>query len=220
MTVLGLDCAGGACSAAIVADGRALAARFEIMERGQAEALLPMVETVLRDAAFDLARLDLLAVTTGPGSFTGLRTGLAAARGLALASGLPLIGVTSFDAVAEAAAGARRGKPLVVALESRREELFLQRFDGREGGEPALVSQATWSSFVPRGAFAAAGDGARRLITTLERADAELIGSALHADAVHVAGLGARRWQAGSRPPAPAPFYLRAPDTTTPVARR
>lgn len=219
MKVLGFDCAGGACSAAIVVEGRTIAVQSEIMERGQAEALLPMIEHVLGDAGLDLAMLDLLAVTTGPGSFTGLRTGLAAARGLALASGLPLIGVTSFETVAQAVAGERRGLPLIVALESRREELFLQRFDDLGGGTAALVPPDAWRSFVPAGAFIAAGDGARRLTADIERSDAEILAAA-PVDAVHVARLGARRWQRGTCPPPPAPFYLRAPDTTTPAARR
>jgi tRNA threonylcarbamoyladenosine biosynthesis protein TsaB len=211
--VLGLDCTGGACSAAVLAGGRVLAARFAVMERGQSEALMPMIATVLDEAALDLSALDLLAVTCGPGSFTGVRTGLAAARGLTLASGLPLLGVTSFDAVAEAVAGPDRAAKLVVALESRRVELFLQRFDGASAAPPALVAAEDWAAFAPAGAFAVAGDGARRFAAGLQRDDAEILG-ADPVDAVHVARLAGRRWQPGTRPPAPAPLYLRAPDTS------
>ncbi len=99
MKVLAFDCSGASCSAAVLIDDRPAAQRFAPMERGHAETLLPMIETVLREAALTPAALDLLAVTVGPGSFTGLRIGLAAARGLALARKLPAIGVTSFDAV-------------------------------------------------------------------------------------------------------------------------
>src|SRR5581483_5869032 len=121
--VLAFDCSGASCSAAVVIDDRSAAQRFVAMERGHAETLLPMIETVLREAALTPAALDLLAVTIGPGSFTGLRNGLAAARGLALARKLPAIGVPSFDAILADEAGDR---PLFIVLESKRAELFVQ----------------------------------------------------------------------------------------------
>src|SRR6202012_2465113 len=99
MKVLAFDCSGASCSAAVVVDDEPLAQHFATMERGHAEALLPMIDTVLRAAKLAPPAIDLIAVTTGPGSFTGLRIGLAAARGLALANGIAAIGVTSFDAV-------------------------------------------------------------------------------------------------------------------------
>jgi tRNA threonylcarbamoyladenosine biosynthesis protein TsaB len=143
VTVLGFDCAGRGCSAAVLRDGEVGARRAEVMERGQAEALLPMISAVLEEAGVAATVLDLIAVTTGPGAFTGLRIGLAAARGLALASGVPVLGVTSFAAVAT---GVRSedfaGRPLVVALDSKRAELFLQVFaaPGAPQGEGALVA--------------------------------------------------------------------------------
>jgi tRNA threonylcarbamoyladenosine biosynthesis protein TsaB len=212
MRVLGLDCAGDACSAAIVDAGRVVAARHAVMERGQSEALVPMIAAVLEEAALDLSALDLLSVTRGPGSFTGLRTGLAAARGLALASGLPLLGVTCFDAVAEAVAWPDRAGDFVVALESRRAELYLQRFEQDRAAPPALVAAVEWEAFVPQGRFAVAGDGACRFVAGLQRQDAEIL-AADPVDAVHVARLAARRWQPGTRPPLPLPLYLRMPDT-------
>ncbi len=187
------------------------------MERGQTEALMPMIKAVLDEAALGTAILDLIAVTIGPGGFTGVRTGLAAARGLALASGVPLIGITSFAAVAEAAQGEAGGRPLVVALESKREELFLQRFDPAGTGEPALVPPSAWHAFVPPGAFILAGDGASRLAKALGRADAEIATAAGPVDAAHVARLGGAGWSRGTRPPPPSPLYLRAPDTTAPA---
>jgi tRNA threonylcarbamoyladenosine biosynthesis protein TsaB len=211
--VLGLDCAGGACSAAILGEERILASRLAVMERGQSEALMPMIAAVLEEAALDLPALDLLAVTCGPGSFTGLRTGLAAARGLALASGLPLLGVTCFDAVAEAVARPDRARSLVVALESRRAELYLQRFDGAFAAPPALVAAEDWEAFAPPGGFAVVGDGARRFVAGLPRPDAEIL-AADPIDAAHVARLAARRWRPGTRPPSPLPLYLRVPDTS------
>jgi tRNA threonylcarbamoyladenosine biosynthesis protein TsaB len=217
VTVLGFDCAGGACSAAVLVDGRIASHRFAAMERGQAEALVPMIKSALDEAAVHVGALDLIAVTRGPGSFTGLRTGLAAARGLALASRLPLIGVTCFDAAAEAAKDEAGGRPLVVALESKREELFLQRFDPAGPGEPALVPREAWGAFVPDADFVLAGDATRRLAMALGRADAAISAAAGAVDAVHVARLAGARWQHGTRPPLPLPLYLRAPDTTAPA---
>ncbi len=178
---------------------------------------MPMIKSVLEEASLGVVMLDLIAVTTGPGSFTGLRTGLAAARGLALAGGIPLLGVTSFEAAAETARGEAGRRPLVVALESKREELFLQCFDDAGPGKPALVAPAAWCGFVPRTAFVLAGDGAQRLAAALGRADATIAPAAGPVDAAIVARLGGARWRPGTRPAPPAPLYLRAPDTTQPV---
>ena len=90
MRVLGLDTTLGACSVGIIDGDRLLARRFEPMARGHAEALMPMVQAARREAGLKFADLDLLAVTIGPGTFTGVRVGLAATSGLGLASGRPL----------------------------------------------------------------------------------------------------------------------------------
>src|SRR5690348_6764267 len=128
-TTLGIDSTGNACSAAIWRGERVVARRFAAMERGQAEALMPMVAAVLDEAALAIETLDLIAVTVGPGAFTGLRIGIAAARGLSLASGVPALGVSSFvAAAAQVPIEERRGRPLVVALDSRRAEFFVATF--------------------------------------------------------------------------------------------
>src|ERR1700761_2687145 len=119
MKVLAFDCSGASCAAAVLVGDRVAAQRFTAMERGQAEALLPMIDAVLREASLATTQLDLIVVTTGPGSFTGLRIGLAAGRGLSLASGIPALGVPSFDAIAVPEAET----PLIIALDSKREEL-------------------------------------------------------------------------------------------------
>jgi tRNA threonylcarbamoyladenosine biosynthesis protein TsaB len=211
--ILAFDCAGNSCSAAVLADECVAAHRFIAMERGQAETLMPMIEAVLGVAATDVGALDLLAVTTGPGGFTGLRVGLATARGLALATGLPLLGITCFEAVAAAVPATLRAQPLVVALESKRAELYLQRFAPLPA-RAALVAQADWASFAPSGPFVLAGDGAARFAALLDRDDAVLAPGPGLADAVDVARVALARWCKGERPP-PLPLYLRAPDTTS-----
>jgi tRNA threonylcarbamoyladenosine biosynthesis protein TsaB len=212
MKVLAFDCSGASCSAAVVIDDRPAAQRFVVMERGHAEALLPMIETVLREAELTPAAIDLIAVTTGPGSFTGLRIGLAAARGLALASNIPAIGVTSFDAVI---ADGDTELPLIVALESKRAELFLQRRDRDDPRLPALVPQAEWAAIVPQGPCRLAGDGAPRVAAALARADVAVLPGRGRPDPVALARLGSARWQVGIRAPL-LPLYLHAPDITTP----
>ena len=216
MKVLGLDCTGASCSAAVAIAGAIRAHRFATMERGQAEALMPMIQAVLEEAALGVAQLDLIAVTIGPGSFTGVRTGLAAARGLALAAGRPLMGVTSFAAVAEAVRAQASGRPLAVALESKRQELFLQLVEPEGSGDGALVPPEQWRAFVPDAAFLA-GDGAARLAAALARPPSDIL-CAAPVDAAHVATLAAGRWRAGLALPVPRPLYLRAPDTTQAAA--
>ena len=111
------------------------------MMHGQAEALFPMVDDVVREAGLTPSALDVVAVTTGPGSFTGIRVGIAAARGIALAVDLPLIGVTSFEAVTKTlSSDARTGRCLLVALESRRADLYVQFFD--RAGQAALRARS------------------------------------------------------------------------------
>jgi len=101
--ILAVDTALGACSAALLQDGRVLSRRWTAMERGHAEALAPMVDEVMREANLTFQMLDRLAVTVGPGTFTGQRVGLAFMRGLRVALEKPLVGVTSLAAMAEQA---------------------------------------------------------------------------------------------------------------------
>ncbi len=219
VSVLAFDTAGSSCSAAVLRQGAVRARRFELMARGQAEALMPMIAAVLEEAQMSIEALDLLAVTVGPGAFTGLRIGLAAARGLALASDRPLIGITSFAAVAaQIPEEARSGRTLVAALDSKRREFYLQAFDGGGPlGEGALVAPEAVAGFLPPGPLLLAGDAAPALARLLGgRRDVDLAGGSGLADAADVARLAAARWRPGLRPPPPQPLYLRAPDTTMP----
>ena len=147
LRVLGFDCAGRGCSAAVLADGAVAASRSNPMERGQAEALLPLIASVLAEAATSLDELDLIAVTVGPGTFTGLRIGLAAARGMAVAAGLPVAGVTTTETVAYAVPEAeRRGRTLLVAIDGKRADIFVQAFaeDLTPLGEAAALMPDKW----------------------------------------------------------------------------
>ncbi len=222
VSLLAFDTAGSACSAAVLRDGVVRARRFAAMARGQAEALMPMIAAVLDEAETTLDALDLIAVTIGPGAFTGLRIGLAAARGLALASGLPVLGITSFAAVAaQAAPAAAAGRVLVVALDSKRRELYLQAFDGQTPlAEGALVAPEDVPAWLPAAPLLLAGDAAPRLAALIPGGqEAALAGGPGLADAADVARLAAASWRPGLRPAPPRPLYLRPPDTTTPRRR-
>ena len=132
MNILALDTALAACSVALWRDGAIDAGRFAPMDRGQSEAIMPMVRQVMAEAGAQFADIDLVAVTIGPGAFTGLRIGLAAARGLALAAGLPCLGVTTLEAVAAGIPAAERiAGTVLVVLETKRADVYAQSFDAR-----------------------------------------------------------------------------------------
>lgn len=130
MRILAFDSSLGGCSAALWRDDATEAVAAETLDAatGQAELLPPLVARVAA-AGGGFGAIDRLAVTVGPGHFTGLRAGLAFARGLALATRLPLVGVTTLAAIAHAIApAARSGCQVVVALDSKRAEAFFQAF--------------------------------------------------------------------------------------------
>lgn len=212
--VLAVDAALSACSVAVLVDGDVAAQRFEAMARGHAERLLPMVREAMAAASLGFESLDLIAVTIGPGHFTGLRVGLAAAQGLSLALNLPLAGVTTLEAIAAAAAPG--AAPLAVALESKRADLYLQVFAagralaGPIAATPELLARGPW----PPGVLALAGDGAPRLEPALAAAGrrSRRIGPDLP-DAVAVARVAALRHGTPSAIAA-EPLYLRSPDVT------
>jgi tRNA threonylcarbamoyladenosine biosynthesis protein TsaB len=194
------------------------------MLHGQAEALLPMVEAAMREAGLAPAAIDCVAVTTGPGSFTGIRVGIAAARGIALARDLPLIGVSSFIAAA-ATAVIPADAVLLVALESRRADLYVQFFDpaGPALSEPAAVlpealavtvavaAEVRPLTIVGDAAVRAAGVlGVRTGLAVLEKAPPAVVG---------LAAAALRRWRDGERDGPVAPLYLRPPNVTLAAPR-
>ncbi len=217
MKVLALETASAACSVALWDDGPR-ASRFIAAARGHAELLAPMIAEVLAEAGLEAGAVDRLAVTVGPGAFTGLRVGLAAARGLALATGRPLIGITTFEAIAYGLpAGARAGRRLLVAVESRRAELFLHGFDDSLAplGEPALLTPDDCASWLPPGPLLVAGDGAPSLRAARGgRPDTMFAEGSGLPDAAVVARRAAALAPGAGLPP--RPLYLRAPDVSLP----
>jgi tRNA threonylcarbamoyladenosine biosynthesis protein TsaB len=217
MPILAIDTSMAACSVAVYFPERGhLVRRLEAMPRGHAEALFPMIEAVMSDAGCGFAALTMFAVSVGPGSFTGVRAGVAAARGLALAARKPLIGVGTLEIMAHGAMRelpASAGGGFAVVCDARRDELYLQIFGGK--GEPAseaLVLRPDQAlARLPGGVSVVAGSGAGLLAEFAAKAgvrlDAQLPG--LMPDAADLARIAADR-QAAGRPP--APLYLRDAD--------
>jgi tRNA threonylcarbamoyladenosine biosynthesis protein TsaB len=215
MRVLAIDTALDACSAAALDlnRGGVIASETLAMTRGHAEALMPLIARVMDKAQVEFSELDRIAVTTGPGSFTGLRVGISAARGIALATGKPAIGLSTLSGLAAPLIAEDDSTNVVVAIDARHDHVYLQVFGtgGRTLVSPRIAT-------LRNGARAAAASPAR------------VVGSA--------AGLLAAAWPKGTDPPLlvdnrgapdvswiarlgaaaaagygpPRPLYLRAPD--------
>ena len=219
MKVLAFDTALGACSVALVEKGEALASEQRLQVQGQAESLLPLIERVLGAAGRSYGDLDLIAVTIGPGTFTGLRIGLAAARGLSLASGVPLAGVSTLEALAEGVPAARReGRTVLSVIDARRGEVYAQAFAAALAplGPPQLLGHAPAARLAPPGPVTLVGSGSPLLAPLL--ADRHVItpGGPDHPAPTAIAALAWRRGLPPPGAPPPAPLYLRAPDARLP----
>lgn len=222
MRVLAIDTALEACAAAVLdTEHGKVASETLPMVRGHAEALIPLIGRVMRQADLTYAALDRIAVTTGPGSFTGLRVGISAARGIALASGKPAFGVTTLAAFAAPRLAEDDKTAVAVAIDARHQHVYLQVFGpgGRTTVAPRIASLAD--------AVSAAARGPVRLVGTA----ADMVAGAWPAgepppvsvddrrapDVVWVGRLGvAATEEAG----APKPLYLRAPDAQPQDAAR
>jgi tRNA threonylcarbamoyl adenosine modification protein YeaZ/ribosomal-protein-alanine acetyltransferase len=215
--ILALDCATDGCAVALVRGDEMLAVESVDADRGQAELLLPMVERVRVTAHESLAQIARIAVTTGPGSFTGIRIGLSAARGLALTLGVPAIGIDCFAAVAHGVPAALRPHGLVVAIESKREALFAQAFDASllPLGEPLSLPPADLADALPPSLTDIVGTGAGRLAAADPRL--RLLPGYRRPDPLALARLAAAVPDPAAAPA--RPLYLRPPDAAPPRAR-
>ena len=162
MNILAIDSTHGTCSAAFYDGTKVVSEIVDEMERGQAERLIPMIREVLTSARTGFDQIDTIAVTTGPGSFTGVRVGLAAADGIALAAGLPMIGVSVLDVLARKvfAQYPDAGKVCLV-LETKRDDYYAQCFEKDGALTPPAVSSA--QSLAGLDGYVFAGNAADRL---------------------------------------------------------
>lgn len=210
MLILALDSALLRCSVGLVRGAELLVAMELDAARGQAAALPGMVQRVLASSGFRPGALDLVAVTVGPGSFTGIRAGLALAHGIALAAGAPVVGVTVGEALVDALPflGTRR---LWTAIDSRRERIFLEH-DG------VAVACGLEALPMPVGPVAVGGDASVAVAARLAARDADvMLTDARFPAPRHVAMVAARR-HTGALPPRPAqPLYVDAPEARLPA---
>ncbi|PPR10753.1 MAG: tRNA threonylcarbamoyladenosine biosynthesis protein TsaB [Alphaproteobacteria bacterium MarineAlpha11_Bin1] len=126
--ILSIDTSADFCGVAILRGESVLSRHSLAMSRGHAEALIPLVKNLCADANITPSAFDLISVTIGPGSFTGVRTGISAAKGFALVADCPAIGVSSLHAVA-AAVPTNDAQPILIVLDTRRADYFVQLFD-------------------------------------------------------------------------------------------
>ena len=214
MKLLAVDTALGGCSVALLQDGRTAAHIFEAMDRGHAERLAPMVAEAMAGDSF--VSLTHLAVTVGPGTFTGQRVGLAFMRGLRLALKRPLTGITTLEAMAAAAMNETGLARAAAIHDARRDEAYLLLREGDRIVLPPVVM--AFADAVARigefGPCALAGTGAKAAHAAL---GAPFVPSHIaQPDALWVARLAAAR---PSPQDVPGPLYLRAPDAKLPQAK-
>jgi tRNA threonylcarbamoyladenosine biosynthesis protein TsaB len=215
MRVLAIDTALAACSAAVLDTGHGgiVASESLPMERGHAEALLPLLQRVMNQAGVTFADIDRIAVTTGPGSFTGLRVGIAAARGLALAADKPAVGLSTLAAYAAPHMAADAKSPVVAAIDARHGQVYLQVFAA--GGRSLTAARLAPLHGAVQAAAATpsciVGSAAHAVAAALSAADAApaAVDSRAAPDIAWVARVGA---VVPEDPASLKPQYLRAPD--------
>jgi len=219
MLILAIDTALDACAAAVLdtGAGKLIAQESQAMKRGHAEALMPLIARVIKQSGIAFAGLDRIAVTTGPGSFTGLRVGLSAARGIALAANKSVVGLTTLTAYAAPVVSQNGEQPVISAIDARHDHVYFQVVSGNGGSlirpRVAPIEEALGASRF--GAPHLVGNAARILADRWPahalppfKVDAQPA-----PDIAWVAWLGA----AVSPNTAPArPYYLRAPDAKLP----
>jgi len=224
MQILAMDTATAGCSVALWQGDGIGARRFEAMARGQSEALQPMIQEVLTEAGITAMELNLIAVTRGPGAFTGLRIGLATARAMALAAGLPCLGVDTTDVIACGVDAALIPGDLLVVLDTKRTDFYAQKFSSRHESlaPPVAISPDDLAELVgPQSGDAplmVVGDATDAALKILSDANIAAVAAPAPGlpDAAHLAAIAALRWQPGQALHPPLPLYLRPPDAKLP----
>ncbi|ANM08860.1 MULTISPECIES: tRNA (adenosine(37)-N6)-threonylcarbamoyltransferase complex dimerization subunit type 1 TsaB [unclassified Rhizobium] len=207
MIVLALDTAGVDCAAAVYDSGRntMLGEASDMIGKGHAEHLIGIVDRALEQADMTLSDIDRIAVTIGPGSFTGIRVGVAAARGFALSLNVPAVGVTTLEVMASAQREKTPHRAVLAAMDAKRDEIYLQSFSS--DGSPLDAPRAL--SIAQAQAFAESFDGEiTGSATPLLKADA----GSDHTNSFPISIVA--RLGAAASPDAgkPKPLYLRGPD--------
>lgn len=229
MLTLGIDTSGNFCSVAVVRDHQPVSQLHEATPRQHVERLMPILEKVLHDAEVAYSDLDRIGVAIGPGSFTGIRIGLAAANGIALATKAKVVGVGTLEAIAvafEARAPLAADAVRIAAIDARKGALYLQAFENGAHAlkAPAAVPSAdvaAWVSGVAGGQMIRlSGPAQELLLNCLDANDpnissepAEKLDGAI--DPVVIASIAAASELSASAAK-PVPLYIRPPDARLP----
>jgi tRNA threonylcarbamoyladenosine biosynthesis protein TsaB len=215
MLILAIDTALDACAAGVLDTdaGKMIAQESLPMKRGHAEALMPLIARVMKASGIAFAALDRIAVTTGPGSFTGLRVGLSAARGIALAASKPAVGVTTLTAYAAPVVSESGEQPVISAIDARHDHVYFQVVSGNGSAlvRPQLASIEEALGASRFGAPYLVGNAAEIL---KQRWPAQAL-APFKVDAQPAPDIAWVGWLGAAVSPdtAPArPYYLRAPD--------
>lgn len=211
MNVLAIDTALDACSVGIAfGNPERIVSRSEGVVRGHAERLFGLIDQLLEDATIEISDIDRFAVTVGPGSFTGIRVGVAAVRGFAAVTGAPAIGVTTLAAFAEMARLIGGNQPVLAVMPAKGGEAFGQLFDaaGEAMSEPAVANPAGLAVLAIEAASAIAGPAADQIADAVHNSGLVVIHRETVPDIVAVLSL-ARRASEGE---APKPLYIKPPD--------
>ena len=217
MRILAIDTALPAVSACVYEAGADEPQAIEsiAMERGHAEALMPLIDRVMAASGGDFSTLDRIAVTVGPGSFTGLRVGIAAARALGLACAIPVVGVSTLAAMAAPLILDDEAGLVGVAIDARHGNVFFAAFgaDGRAMTPPHIATVADAAGTLGAGPSRLAGSGAPMVAIEAwsKGQKAEIVGDVIVPDITFVAKLGLL---ADPDLAPPRPLYLKAPDVT------
>src|SRR5438874_3102564 len=223
MRILAIDTALDACAAAVLDTGRGgiLASETLPMARGHAEALMPLIARVMDEAGVEFREIDRIAVTTGPGSFTGLRVGISAARGIALAAGKPAIGLSTLAGFAAPLIAEDDSTHVVAAIDARHDNVYLQVFGaaGRKLVAPRIATLRDAVRASMTGPARIIGSGANLVAGAWPRGAEPplLVENSGAPDIGWIARLGAA---AADDSGPPKPLYLRAPDAQPQDAAR
>jgi tRNA threonylcarbamoyladenosine biosynthesis protein TsaB len=215
LRVLAIDTALGACSACILQDGEPvpLAAETIPMERGHAEALMPLLDRLSAQVDGGFESLDRVAVTVGPGSYTGLRVGISAARGIGLAAGIPVVGVATLSAfLAPLMVNERRGL-FTAAIDAKHGHIYIQAIapGGRTIIPPGLMTYRDAIRLLGSGPLLVTGSASSMLAAEarVQGVECKISDISAYPDITWVARLGAL---ADPGQALPKPLYLREPD--------
>ena len=224
MTILAFDTTHGFCSVSIAKEGNILSSHVIEETSKQAEMLIPTIEKVLTESALDYKDIQTISTTVGPGSFTGVRIGLAAAHGLLLATKAAFFGISALEAVAwkvKQEQNINEDLTLHVVLDARRKELFLQSFNIstlKPLSAAILCDYETAESLINEKPAIIAGNGIDVIKEHLSTSH-QFVGSEFLPDAESVAELAAFKLQRNEEGFPATPLYIRKPDAKIPTKK-